>query len=78
MAIQDELAKLSTEIESAKKQVATLEGRKAEVMDRLKKDFECVSVEEAETLLDTLSADVVKMDVTIKAEFEALKKKFSW
>ena len=62
MSMQDELVKLGKEIESAKNQIAQLEGRQTEVLNRLKKDFRCKNLTDAEKLLDKMSTDLEKMD----------------
>jgi flagellar biosynthesis chaperone FliJ len=78
MAIADELSKLGKEIEAAKKQVAQLEGRKAEVMDRLKKEFDCSTIEDAEKLLGELTEEIEKSENQITKDFASLKEKFQW
>lgn len=78
MGMNEELAVLGKEIETAKKQVATLEGRKEEILDRLEKDFDCVTIEEAEDLLATLNKELATAEENIQKDFVALKEKFSW
>lgn len=78
MPIAEELTKLGKEIQSAKNSVAQLEGRKAEVMDRIKKDFDCNSVEDAEKLLDEMTIELEEINKTIEQDFNKLKENFSW
>jgi predicted nucleic acid-binding Zn-ribbon protein len=76
--IQEELNKLGKEIEAAKRSVAQLEGRKSEIMDGLKKNFNVDTISGAESLLKTMQDKVTAMDEEIMNEFEALKRDFSW
>lgn len=81
MAIKDiksELTQLGKEIDRAKIDVASLEGRRSEIMDRLKKEFKCTSIESAEKELDNLEADLEDLEKEITDDFDALKEKFKW
>lgn len=78
MAIADELTKLGKEIESAKASVNQLEGRRNEILERLKKEFQVDGLAEAKELLADMVEDIRKLDVKINADFEDLKDNFSW
>jgi flagellar biosynthesis chaperone FliJ len=78
MGMIEDLSKLGKEIETAKKSVDQLEGRRTEVLERLKTEFDVKSVDEAEVVLDQLDKDILKMDETINKEFAELKEKFTW
>lgn len=78
MGMMEDLAKLGKEIEAAKKNVSTLEGRLSEVVERNQTEFSVNSIEEAEKLLETYNKDIEKMDKTIEADFLKLKENFSW
>lgn len=74
----EELTKLGKEIGTAKTQVSQLKGRESEVLDRLKKDFGCNTVDEAQVLLNQMDSDINIMEVTIQQQFKELKEAFSW
>lgn len=76
--IQQEVAKLGNEIETAKQEVSQLKGRKEEILKRLKEEFGVSSLEEAETLLDKEVVKLEELETKIKADFEELKGLFSW
>ncbi len=78
MSITAELTKLEKEIQAAKTSVNQLEGRREEILDRLKKEFQVDNLEEANELLEDLNEDVSKMEAVITKEFNELKGKFSW
>lgn len=77
-SMQDELFKLGKEIESAKKMVNQLEGRREEIMSRLKKEYDCESIDDATKLLKTMEADAAKIEIKIQKSFDELKESFSW
>jgi predicted nucleic acid-binding Zn-ribbon protein len=76
--INNELAKLGKEIEAAKKSIATLEGRKTEIMERLKTDYGVSTIKEAESLLTKTQSSVDKLEKEIESDFKELKENFSW
>lgn len=78
MGMIEDLNKLGKEIESAKTSVATLEGRRSEVIERLKTEHGISTIEEADKLLIKLDKEIVKMDAEIQADFTKLKENFSW
>lgn len=76
--ILEELTALGKEIESTKKDIAVLQGRKAEVMDRLKKEFNSETIEEANKLINDLEAQLTKIEATIETKFAEMKAKYQW
>lgn len=78
MAIADELTKLGKEIELAKASVNQFEGRRNEILERLKKEFQVDGLAEAKELLADMEDDIKKLDAKINADFEELQGKFSW
>lgn len=78
MGMIEDLQKLGKEIEAAKKSVATLEGRRSEVIERLKSEHGIETIEEADKLLIKLDKEIVKMDTEIQADFKKLSENFSW
>lgn len=78
MAIADELTKLGKEIELAKASVNQFEGRRNEILERLKKEFQVDGLAEAKELLADMEDDIKKLDAKINADFEDLKENFSW
>jgi len=78
MTIADELTKLGKQIESAKASVNQLEGRREEILERLKKEFQVDGLAEAKELLADMEADIKKLDGKINTDFEDLKDNFTW
>jgi len=78
MAIADELTKLGKEIELAKASVNQFEGRRNEILERLKKEFQVDGLAEAKELLADMVEDIRKLDVKINTDFEDLKDNFTW
>jgi DNA anti-recombination protein RmuC len=74
----EDLTKLGKEIDSAKKSVSQLEGRRAEVLERIYTEFNVKSIGEAEAVLEQLNKNITEMDETITADFAKLKEQFTW
>jgi len=78
MAITDELDKLQKEIDAAKKNAATFEGRLQESMKRLKDDFGLDSVEKAEEESERLKEEIASLDEDVQIRLKSLKETYAW
>ena len=78
MGMVEELTALGKEIEAAKKNVATLEGRKSETADRLQKEFGQTTIEGAEKELALLEKKGIDLNASITKDFETLRGTFTW
>jgi len=76
--IAKELAKLGKEIELAKNQLAQQEGRREEMLARLKEDFDIETLAEAKELLEKWEGTAKALDEKISTEFEKLRENFVW
>ena len=68
----DEFKRLQTKVESVKKEVSQAEGALAEQMKRMKKEFGCSTLEEAETKLESLVKKAKKAEekhISIRDDF---------
>lgn len=66
------LQDLTEEIEDAKKEKATIDGRQSEILKQLQESFDVETIEDAEDLLDELTKDMEKLDKKIQNKFLAL------
>lgn len=78
MSMLQELDTLGKEIEAAKKSVAQLEGRKAEILSSLQKDFGVTDVQDACRQIEQNTIELNKLKKTIEAEYNNLKEVFQW
>lgn len=78
MTINEELAFLGKEIETAKKTIAGLEGRKSEIMERLQKEFGIDCIADANKELLRLNETITIKKSSIEKDFESLKKQYAW
>jgi hypothetical protein len=73
MNLQERLESLKSDIESAQERKNRLEGERDALLKRLEKEFECKSLKEAETLLETMREKQEKTMSKILEEVEALE-----
>lgn len=78
MAIADELDKLQKEIDAAKKNAATFEGRLQESMKRLKDDFGLDSIEKAEEEASNLKEEIDSLETDVQTRLKDLKESYAW
>lgn len=76
--IVKKLDNLGTKIESAKKTINQLEGRKEELLNRLKKEFEVSDIEEAKKLLEEFKEYEKELSALIEKEFNKLQEDVKW
>jgi len=73
---EKELLELKEDIEEAKQKVSELKGERQALMKRLKEDWNCGSLEEAEKKLKEMSEQVEKLSDEITEGMEELESKF--
>ena len=78
MAITDELDKLQKEIDAAKKNAATFEGRLQESMKRLKDDFGLDSIEKAEEEAAKLKEEITSLETDVQTRLKTLRETYAW
>lgn len=76
--IQSELSRLKEIIDNAKNNMATLSGRKMELLKQLKKDFKVSSVEEGKKEIQKLDKQLDEVNQTIEKEYKKLKEEYDW
>ncbi len=72
------LDSLSTKIETAKKTVNQLEGRKEELIKRLQKEFEVNTIEEAKNLLQEFKEYEQDLTKMIEKNYKELQEAYKW
>lgn len=73
---EKELLELKEDIENAKQKVSELKGERQALMKRLKEDWNCDSLEEAEKKLKVMSEQVEKLSEEITEGMKELESKF--
>ena len=76
--IQAELSRLKEIIDNAKNNMATLSGRKMELLKQLKKDFKVSSVEEGKKEIQKLDKQLNEVNQAIEKEYNKLKEEYDW
>jgi hypothetical protein len=76
--IIDSLSNLSQQIEKAKQQKSSLEGRQEEILRQLKGKFSIDTIEEAEDLLLKYEEEEKGLEKEINVKFTELRKQYSW
>jgi len=76
--IIENLNKLSQQIEVAKKQKSSLEGRQEEILHQLKGKYKINTIEEAEQMLMDYDEQIKSLEEEITVKFNTLKKQHSW
>jgi len=65
-------------IESSKNKKATIQGKIESIMERLKKEFACDTIEDATKLLKKLKSTIEKDETELKDGIEKLQDAFEW
>jgi uncharacterized membrane-anchored protein YhcB (DUF1043 family) len=76
--IQTELSRLKEIIDNAKNNMATLSGRKIELLKQMKKDFNVSSVEEGKKEIQKLEKQLSEINQTMEKEYKKLKEEYDW
>lgn len=72
-----ELLSLKQQIEADKEKKARLEGRLASLMDRLKSEFGCSSIKEAEKKLMGLQKEIEQLTGTIQEKVDDIHRQYA-
>lgn len=73
-----DLDKLKKGIDDAKTQVAILQSKREEALNRLKNEYNLNSVEAAEKWIAKAEKDLDKAEAEIKELYDKLKKEYDW
>ena len=75
MSTVEKLTQLKTKIETAKTELARLEGRSQETERRMRDEFKVNTLDEARSLLAEMQDKLDKLDAEVDAGVDALEKK---
>jgi phage gp16-like protein len=73
-----ELVKMKEELERKSQKVSELKGRIKVLMEQLGKEFECSTVEEAESLVEDLKKELQEKEIKLSRGIEKLMNKYNW
>ena len=76
MTIEQELLDIKKKIDSAKTEKAQIEGALAQLMERLKSEFQLTSIEKAEKALEKLKKEAANLQQDIDAGMAALREEY--
>jgi hypothetical protein len=76
MTAQD-LLKLKTEVETAKQTVSEKKGHQTALLNQLKTDWGCKSVEEAEKKLKSMNTEIDELDTKIEETIAEIETKYN-
>ena len=71
-----QLLNLKKEIEEARETATELTGRKKQLLENLKKDWECPTTEQAEKKAAKMEKDITQLNNQIKEGVEELEEKY--
>lgn len=74
--IEEDLLELKEKIEKAKMEKAQIEGRLQGLRERLQKEFNCSSFDEAKKQLEKLEAERDPLEQELREEVEKLRDKY--
>jgi hypothetical protein len=74
---EEQLLKLKKDVETAKTTSSQLTGQKTAILKQLKDDWQCESIEEAETKLQGFADDITAVDKKILDGVTELKTKYN-
>ena len=75
---EDDLLKLKKKVETAKNTVSELKGQKTALMNQLKTDWGCSTIEAGEKKLKGLIKEVETLSQQIDENIEELQTKYGW
>jgi hypothetical protein len=73
---EQDLLKLKQKIDDAKRQTSELKGHKTALMNQLKTDWKCNTVEEAEKLMTKMDKEITTLNDTIEKGLKELGEKY--
>ena len=72
--LANQLLSLKRQIEVDKEKKARLEGQLASLMDRLKKEFDCETIEEAQKKVSKLNKDIERLTKSVKEKIDTIRR----
>lgn len=78
MSRTEDLIRMKEQIDEANGELKELEGRKKEVMSRLKKDYKISTLEALEKKIKALRSKADKLDDKISTGIEELEEAYEW
>ena len=76
-ALANQLLSLKRQIEVDKEKKARLEGQLASLMDRLKKEFNCETIEEAQKKVSKLNKDIERLTKSVKEKIDIIRQGYA-
>ena len=76
-ALANQLLSLKRQIEVDKEKKARLEGQLASLMDRLKKEFDCGTIEEAQKKVSKLNKDIERLTKLVKEKINIIRQGYA-
>lgn len=76
-ALANQLLSLKRQIEVDKEKKARLEGQLASLMDRLKKEFNCETIEEAQKKVSKLNKDIERLMKSVKEKIDIIRQGYA-
>lgn len=73
---ESQLLELKKKVDAAKTEVSQLQGHQTALMNQLKTDWNCKTVEEAEKKIATMKKEIEKLDESIATGIEELEEKY--
>lgn len=73
---EKELLDLKERVDDAKTKISELKGQQTALMNQLKTDWKCNSIEEAEKKLKTMEKEIATIEDKIKEGVEELEEKY--
>jgi len=73
---EQDLLDLKSEIDDAKEKVSELKGQKTVLLNQLKTDYGCKTIEEAEKKLRTMKKEIESLDEQIEDGLKELEEKY--
>ena len=75
--LANQLLSLKRQIEVDKEKKARLEGQLASLMDRLKKEFDCGTIEEAQKKVSKLNKDIERLTKLVKEKINIIRQGYA-
>jgi len=74
---EQDLLRLKQKIDDAKRQTSELKGHKTALMNQLKTDWKCATVEEAEKLMAKMDKEITALNNSIEQGLKELEEKYN-
>jgi len=75
---EEELLDLKKKIEKAKISVSELKGQQKSLMNQLKTEYGCTTIEQAEKKLASIDKEIAGLDKEINDKIEVISKKYNF